>query len=78
MAVVALSVLSAAKTVVELKDAQGKSVGTAVLSEHDPAGGVEIELRPVFEAADFGAQLTPDLQAREEALRKRIEERKAA
>jgi len=44
MAVVALSVLSAAKTVVELKDAQGKSVGTAVLSDHDPAGGVEIEL----------------------------------
>ncbi len=44
LAVVALSVLSAAKTVVELKDAQGKSVGTAVLWDHDPAGGVGIEL----------------------------------
>ena len=31
-----------AKTVVQLKDAQGKSVGTAILSEHKP--GVELDL----------------------------------
>jgi hypothetical protein len=32
----------------------------------------EIEIRPLFEAADFGAELTPELQAREEQLRARI------
>ena len=29
----------------------------------------EIEIRQVFEAADFGAEFTPELQAREERLR---------
>jgi hypothetical protein len=28
-----------------------------------------IELRPVFEAEDFGAELTPELRAQEERLR---------
>ena len=32
-------------------------------------GGTEIELRPVFEADDFGAELTPELRAQEERLR---------
>jgi hypothetical protein len=32
----------------------------------------EIEIRPLFEAADFGAEFTPELQAREEQLRSRI------
>jgi hypothetical protein len=32
----------------------------------------EIEIRPLFEAADFGAEFTPELQAREEQLRARI------
>jgi hypothetical protein len=32
----------------------------------------EIEIRPLFEAADFGAELTPELKAREEQLRSRI------
>jgi PhnB protein len=32
-------------------------------------GGAEIELRPVFEADDFGAALTPELRAQEERLR---------
>ena len=32
-------------------------------------GGTEVEIRPVFEAADFGAELTPELQAQEERLR---------
>jgi Cu-Zn family superoxide dismutase len=39
------SALSAAKTIVELKDAQGKSVGTAILSQQDEhAVGVELHL----------------------------------
>jgi hypothetical protein len=32
-------------------------------------GGVEIELRQVFEAEDFGPALTPELRAQEERLR---------
>ncbi|HVK11174.1 MAG TPA: YciI family protein [Gemmataceae bacterium] len=33
----------------------------------------EIEIRPVFEASDFGAEYTPELQAQEESQRARIE-----
>jgi hypothetical protein len=36
-------------------------------------GGTEIELRQVFEAADFGAQLTPELRAQEDKLRATLE-----
>ena len=32
-------------------------------------GGAEIELRPVFEAEDFGDALTPELREQEERLR---------
>ena|SRR5947207_3216350 len=32
-------------------------------------GGTEIELRPIFEPEDFGAELTPELRAKEEQLR---------
>jgi len=32
-------------------------------------GGVEIEIRQVFEAADFGPALTPELKEQEERLR---------
>ena len=41
----------------------------------DPMPGQEseIEIRPVFEAEDFGAELTPELRARDEALRAEIE-----
>lgn len=41
-------------------------------------GGTEIEIRPVFETEDFGAQLTPELREREERLRKRISSEKAS
>jgi hypothetical protein len=33
----------------------------------------EVELRPVFEAEDFGAEFTPELREQEERLRKEIE-----
>jgi len=36
-------------------------------------GPSEIEIRPLFEAADFGAEFTPDLQAQEERLRAEVE-----
>jgi hypothetical protein len=32
----------------------------------------DIEIRPVFEAEDFGAEFTPDLRAREDKLRAQI------
>jgi hypothetical protein len=35
-------------------------------------GGTEIELRPVFEAEDFGAEFTPELREQEERLREQI------
>jgi hypothetical protein len=35
-------------------------------------GGSEIEIRQVFEAEDFGAELTPELRQQEERLRKTI------
>ena len=41
-------------------------------------GGTEIEIRQVFEAADFGANLTPELREREERLRQQIEKQKAS
>ncbi|MBW3590401.1 MAG: YciI family protein [Actinobacteria bacterium] len=33
----------------------------------------EIELRPVFEAEDFGEEFTPELQAQEQRLREQVE-----
>lgn len=38
-------------------------------------GGVEIQLRPIFEAEDFGKELTPELRAKEEKLRAEAEKR---
>ena len=37
----------------------------------------EVELRPIFEAEDFGAKLTPELRAQEERLRAQAELNKA-
>lgn len=36
--------------------------------------GAEVEIRPVFEAEDFGAEYTPELRAQEERLRTQIEQ----
>jgi hypothetical protein len=46
----------------------------------DPMPGEEseIELRPVFEAEDFGAELTPELRAQEERLRAEVERQRGA
>lgn len=37
-------------------------------------GESEVEIRQVFEAEDFGAELTPELHAQEDQLRTRVEE----
>ena len=39
-------------------------------------GGTEIELRPIFENEDFGAEFTPELRRQEDAIREKIEGRK--
>jgi hypothetical protein len=39
-------------------------------------GESEIEIRQVFEAADFGSELTPELKKREESTRERITAKK--
>jgi hypothetical protein len=37
------------------------------------SGGVEIELRPVFETEDFGDEMTPELREQEQRLRAQTE-----
>jgi hypothetical protein len=39
-------------------------------------GGAEVEIRPVFEADDFGAELTPELRERDQRLRAQVASRK--
>jgi hypothetical protein len=41
-------------------------------------GGVEVTIRPVFEAEDFGKELTPELRAKEEQLRAAVESQRKA
>lgn len=36
----------------------------------------EVELRPVFEADDFGAEYTPELRAQEDRLRETVEKQR--
>jgi hypothetical protein len=39
-------------------------------------GGVQIELRPIFEDEDFGQEMTPEMREREAKLRAEVESRK--
>jgi hypothetical protein len=39
-------------------------------------GGTEVEIRPIFEAEDFGAEFTPELRAQEERLMERAKSNK--
>jgi hypothetical protein len=41
-------------------------------------GGTEVEIRQVFEAADFGAELTPELKERDERLRDQVKRQTAS
>ena len=43
-----------------------------------PGEDAELELRPIFEAEDFGAEFTPELQAQEERMRVEIERQQRA
>lgn len=54
---------------------QVKSIEEAVewLKRAPFDGGVEVTLRPIFEADDFGKELTPELRAKQERLAADIE-----
>ena len=39
-------------------------------------GGEEVEIRPVFESEDFGAEFTPELRRQEEQIREQISGRR--
>ena len=56
---------------------QVKSIEDAVqwLKRAPFDGGTEVEIRPVFEAEDFGKEFTPELRAQEDRLRARIDEK---
>lgn len=43
-----------------------------------PGEDSELEIRPFFEAEDFGAEFTPELRARDEQLRAELERQKQA
>ena len=53
---------------------QVKSIEEAVdwLKRAPFDGGTEVEIRPLFEADDFGKEFTPELRAQEERLRAQI------
>ena len=57
---------------------QVKSIDEAVeWIRRSPFQEGEIEIRPVFEADDFGAEFTPELREQEERLRAEIEQRQS-
>lgn len=42
-----------------------------------PNSEAEVEIRPLFEAEDFGPEFTPEMREKEERLREQIESRRA-
>src|SRR5437868_11574409 len=58
---------------------QCKSLDEAIewLKRAPFGGGTEIEIRQVFEADDFGANLTPETRAREERIARKAAENQA-
>jgi hypothetical protein len=59
-----------------LIQAKSKEEAIAWMQRAPFGGGFEIEIRQVFEAADFGPALTPELKEREERLRAQVEKQK--
>ncbi|MFP2959306.1 YciI family protein [Myxococcus sp. 1LA] len=43
-----------------------------------PGEESELEIRPIFEAEDFGAEFTPELRAQEDRLRAELEQKQKA
>jgi hypothetical protein len=58
----------------EVKD-MDEAVAWAKRCPNPMPGPSELEIRPMFEAADFGEALTPEIAAREEKMREQVEGR---
>jgi hypothetical protein len=58
----------------EVKD-MDEAVAWAKRCPNPMRGPSELEIRPMFEAADFGEALTPEIAAREERMRGQVEGR---
>jgi hypothetical protein len=58
---------------------QVRSIDEAVeWIKRSPFGdGAEIEIRPIFDPEDFGAQLTPELKEKDERLRQQVAAKKS-
>ena len=57
---------------------QVKSLSEAVeWLKRAPFDDTQVEIRPIFEAEDFGAELTPELREQNERLRKGIQKKSA-
>jgi hypothetical protein len=62
---------------------EAKSLDEAVewarrCADYMPSGEWVLEIRPIFEAEDFGKEFTPDLRAQEERLRAEIDRQRKA
>jgi hypothetical protein len=57
---------------------QARSMEEAIawLKRSPFAGGVEIEIRPLYEMEDFGAAVTPEVKERDQRLRAQLAEKK--
>jgi hypothetical protein len=58
----------------QVKD-MDEAVAWAKRCPNPMSGPSELEIRPLFEAADFGEALTPEIAAREERMREEVEGR---
>jgi hypothetical protein len=61
--------LIAGFTIIEVKSKEEALAWVKRWPAADGGGNVELEIRQVFEAEDFGAELTPELRQQEERLR---------
>ena len=57
---------------------QVKSMDEAVawIKKAPFGGGIQIELRQIFETEDFGAELTPELREKEQRMREQVAKKK--
>ena len=67
--------LIAGFTIIEVKSREEAVEWIKKWPALDGHGAVELEVRQIFEASDFGAEFTPELREREERMRQEIAKR---
>ncbi|WP_262851454.1 YciI family protein [Mumia quercus] len=45
---------------------------------HDPSEPGQVELRPIFEAEDFGAEYTPEVKEQEDRIREQLQQQRGS